>query len=63
MRLRGKDVAERLNKLNKQGGALCEFIKNSNDRAFMNIKLTRENQSQLEKAVENVDSLRQNIKV
>ena len=63
MRLRGKDITERLTKMQKQGGALNDFIRANNEKASMNIRLTREKQSQLTKAVENVEGLRQNIKV
>jgi hypothetical protein len=63
MRLRGKDIQERLVRMQKQGGALNEFIRAGKEKAAMNIKLTREKQAQLSKAVENVEGLRQNIKV
>ena len=63
MRLKGKDISLRLNKLQKQEGALNEYIKSQNEKQSMNIRMTRENQNTLVKAVENVEGLRQNIKL
>jgi hypothetical protein len=63
MRLTGKDLNERLSKMSKSGGAFNEYIKSHSDRAAMNIKLSRDKQELLSKAVENVDNLRQSTKV
>ena len=62
MRLRGKDISERLNKMRRTDGALNQFIKNNSEQTVMNMKLTREKQNQLSKAVETVDNLRLKVK-
>lgn len=63
MRLRGKDVTQKLNKMQKSDGALNEYIKAQSEKNLMNIRLNREDQSQLKKAVENVESLRTSVKL
>lgn len=63
MRLRGKEVSEKLNKMQKSDGALNQYIKNQSDKNFMNLKLSREDQSQLTRAVENVENLKTNVKL
>lgn len=63
MKLRGQKVTEQLNKLKRSDGALNEFIKNQKQKKEINLKLTREDQNQLEKAIENVDSLRTKVKL
>lgn len=63
MKLRGQKVTEKLNKLKRSDGALNEFIKNQKQKKDINLKLTREDQNQLEKAIENVDNLRTKVKL
>lgn len=62
MRLRGKDITERLNKMRKTDGALNKFINDHSEQTTMNMKLSREKQNQLSKAVETVDNLRIKVK-
>ena len=63
MKLRGQKVTEKLNKLKRSDGALNEFIKNQKQKRDINLRLTREDQNQLEKAIENVDNLRTKVKL
>jgi hypothetical protein len=63
MKLRGQKVTEKLNRLKRSDGALNEFIKNQKQKKEINLKLTREDQNQLEKAIENVDGLRSKVKL
>lgn len=61
--LRGRNITERLNKMSKQDTGLNAFIKEHNEKNEMKVKLSRESENLLTKAVENVDSLRQNVKM
>ena len=63
MRLRGQRITQKVNKLKKSDGALNEFIKKQNQKKDLTLKLTREDQNQLEKAIENVDGLRSKVKL
>ena len=63
MRLAGKDLNARLSKMSKSGGAFNEYIRSQSDAEAMNIKLTRDKQDLLSRAVHNVDSLRQSTKI
>jgi len=63
MKLRGQRITEKLNKMQRSDGALNEFIKNQADKKAMNIRLTRDDQTQLVKAIENVESLKTNVKM
>lgn len=56
--LRGKNITERLNKLQKREGGLNAFIKDHTEKNEMKVKMSRENENMLSKAAENVDSLR-----
>lgn len=63
MRLRGKDVTEKLNKLMKHDGAMNEYIKNQSNQKSVLTRLTRNEQNTLTKAIENVEVLRKNVKM
>lgn len=63
MKLRGQRITEKLNKMQRSDGALNQFIKNQADKKAMNIRLTRDDQTQLVKAIENVESLKTNVKL
>lgn len=56
-------MTQKLNKMQKSDGALNEYIKAQSEKNLMNIRLNREDQSQLKKAVENVESLRTSVKL
>ena len=61
--LRGKNVTDRLNNLQKSEAGLNAFIKDNKEKKELKIKLSRESENKITKAAENVDSLRQNIKM
>ena len=63
MKLRGQRITEKLNTMQRADGALNQFIKNQADKKAMNIRLTRDDQTQLVKAIENVESLKTNVKM
>ena len=63
MKLRGHKVTEKLNKLQKSNGALNQYIKKDSERRNMNLKLSRDDQTQLVKAIEKVDSLKTSVKL
>lgn len=63
MRLRGKDISEKLGKLKKSNGALNEYTKLHKDQQQMKMKLSRDEESTLVKAVENVEHLKTNAKM
>lgn len=62
MKLRGRDVNDRLNTLVKKEGGLNDFIKRHTEKQEMRVKLNLEKENALTKAIENVDGLKQNIK-
>jgi len=63
MKLRGQRITEKLNKMQRSDGALNQFIKNQAEKKAMNIRLTRDDQTPLVKAIENVESLKTNVKM
>lgn len=63
MRLRGKDISEKLGKLQKSKGALNEYTKLQKDQQSMKMKLSREEENTLIKAVENVEHLKTSAKM
>jgi len=63
MRLRGKDISEKLGKLKKSNGALNEYTKLHKDQQQMKMKLSRDEENTLVKAVENVEHLKTNAKM
>lgn len=63
MRLRGKDITDKLGKLKKSNGALNEYTKLQKDQQQMKIKLSRDEENTLVKAVENVEHLKTNAKM
>lgn len=63
MRLRGKDISDKLGKLQKSKGALNEFTKIQKDKQSMKMKLSRDEENTLVKAVENVEHLKTNAKM
>jgi hypothetical protein len=63
MKLRGQKVTEKLNKLQKTNGPLNQYIKKEGERRTMNLKLSRDDQTQLVKAIEKVDTLKTNVKL
>lgn len=63
MRLRGKDISDKLGKLQKSKGALNEFTKLQKDKQSMKMKLSRDEENTLVKAVESVGDLKNNAKM
>lgn len=61
--LRAKDITERLNAMYKQEGGLNAYIKQHNENKELKIRLSREKEAQLTKALENVDSLKHSVKM
>lgn len=63
LRLRGKDITTKLGKLQKTDGALNEYIRLQKDKQQMKIKLSRDEENTLVKAVENIENLKTNAKL
>ena len=63
LRLRGKDITSKLGKLQKTDGALNEYIRLQKDKQQMKMKLSRDEQNTLVKAVENIENLKTNAKL
>ena len=63
MKMKGHRVTEKLNKLQRRDGGLNEFIRMQNEKQKMNINVSRDDQNQLVKAIEGVDSLKTQVKL
>ena len=63
MRLRGKDISDKLGQLQKSNGALNEYTKIQKDKQVMKMKLSRDEEKTLVKAVDTVGSLKTNAKI
>lgn len=63
MRLRGKEISQKLGKIQKSKGALNEFSKLQKDKQSMKLKLSRDEENTLVRAVENVEHLKTNAKM
>lgn len=63
MKLKGRKISEKLNQMKKADGGLSEYIKRHAEQKDINLKISREDQNQLVKAIENVDDLRTKVKL
>jgi len=63
MKLKGRNISEKLNQMKKAEGGLSEYIRRHAEQKDINLKISREDQNQLVKAIENVDDLRTKVKL
>jgi hypothetical protein len=63
MKLKGLKVTEKLSMMQKSDGALNKFIKRQSEKRSMQIDLSRDEHTILEKAIDNVDILRTKVKL
>ena len=62
MRMRGQNMLERLNKLQKSDGALNEYIKSQREKKEIAMKLSKDEHHLLKSTLTNVDSLKSKVK-
>jgi hypothetical protein len=62
MRLRGNNMTERLNKLQREEGALNKYIIKQREKKELQLKLTKDEQGKLENALTNVEYLKSKVK-
>ena len=63
MRLRGKDLSDKLIKIQKSSGAFNDFVKLNSELAETRMKISREEERILIQTVEKIDSLKSNAKL
>lgn len=63
MRLRGKDLSDKLVKMQKSPGAFNDFVKLNQELKETRIRISKEEESKLIKTVENIDTLKSHAKL
>ena len=62
MAMRGQNMMERLNKLQKTDGGMSQFIAKQRDKQEAMKRFSREDQAKLEGAVETMEALKTKVK-